>query len=495
MIEIINDIKKGKYTKYIIIIIIFATYAMAFTSVVYNNDGVNYLPFKGERTSNGIINGRFSLIPLQAILYADHTLYTLNLVIGIIALLMAGKYILKIFNINKEYQKILIYTTILTYPIITFFLGYVSHFSMYWISMAAIIIGLYNILKNDNKGNIIGVVLIIFSLSLYQVFISILLSLFILYYLIENSENEINFIEMSKKFSWILLAIIIYYFIQESLSIINGIENNRFNLFQTIINLPINILATYKFFILFLFGQLKYFNFHRGSEIINIVGLITYIYVFLIQGKNKFKSFILLLLFIPAMYTIYIIISSTPIKYYYINFGVLVFFIGFIIISDKIINKKILSIIIVLLSIMVYNNIVFFNASTVQEVNITKNTERFISKVTFDLAAMDGYTKDSKVYFKGTINKNDNFDFNREGIFTIPKANRILPVALSGFKNQSDRINSLMRYYGMKLNYISDYETILINEQKFSDAPSFPKPGYIYKDDGVFIVKIGENRN
>ncbi len=493
MIEIINEIRKGKYTKSIILVVIIATYAMAFTTIVYNNDGILYLPMNGFFSPTS--NGRFSLEPLQNILYANFSLYILNLIIAIGSLLVAGKYILKIFNLNKEHQKILIYTTILTFPLMSFFLGYGTKFSLYCIGMAIMIMSLYYILKEDIKSNIIGVGLIIFSLSIYQVFISILMGLFILYYLIKNSEMKINISEIMKKISLIVLAMIIYYGIESIIFIIFNVENDRFDFYQAIINLPINILDTYKYFWTFISGNALYFNYHHGTEIIIIMSLFTYIYVFLIKGENKLKALILLILFIPSIYSIYIITSLTPIgdfSSYYFNFGILAFFLGVIIISDKINNKKISSIIIMLLVVMVYNNIVLYNVSTVQEVNITKNTERFISKISFDLAATKDYTKDSKVNFKGTIAKNDNFKFHQEGMFNIRKANYIFPVALTKDKDQDLRINSLLQFYGLKINYEPFNETESIDEQKFNDAPSFPKKGYIYKDNGTFIVKIGE---
>lgn len=483
------------YFHWIVGLIALASYGYMISNFVINNDSIERVAGANEER---LKVGRFLLETIYEVLFNNTLHPALNILGGVVFLMIGSYLIIKILNINNYIQKILIYLIILSYPAFVFFVAYGNDFFAYNLAFLFAVSSIYFLEKNGIKNKIISVLFLIASLGIYQALLVIASGLYILKKIIDILEKkEIKLSKIFKDIVILLVACILYFILVIVLQKIYGIEMssyrgaNSFGISELLLNLPHTFIESYKEFIRIILKRPFMFNTTYNYIFLNLVLCLTYFLVYLkkINKKNLIWLIGLNIFFIPAMYSINFVIGNF---YDYILFGFLIFEIGSIYMLKFINNKYLKMCLIILIFIFGVFNIEEINSYNLKTVTYTNTAQDLTQKIYFDLLEQPGYEKDSPVIIKGNLAKNEKIEMSKKVPFE--QQDVFLHDTFPGFTGNSEntRIYMLIEMLGYEIHQEAE-EKNSIDEKKFKEANIFPENGYIYEENGTYVVKLSDN--
>lgn len=472
------------------IILYFITYGIAFNSLILNNDSIRrVIGVEGSR----LPSGRFVTDVYNHFVHNGISAPLISFFIAGIALIAGAYFIIKIIKFKKNYQKLFIYGLVITYPIIAFFTAYGSDFDLYCIAFFTGVLSIY-FLFIDRKV-VASLVCIIITLGIYQAFLVIITGLFFLKYLVEFFEKqELNLVDIFKNLLIICIGLVLYEVVLNVILFALNVDMTSYrgadslSIIQIFQFLPINILKSfYNFFSIITCDSLL-FNTDFDYLIINIgFILIVVIRSILILSKksclkDKMIFVLMLFLFIPSLYSVNFIVQGF---YDYIMFGYLVFLIFVVYLID--LKKEYIK----YLYIILIGLYIFFNVSKINQYHLETKilTETALSEsleIANDLYSQESYASDSKVLIEGNLKNNNSIAMYNKKPFDIQ--NEFLDGTLPGFKSGL-KVSQLIEGQGLEINYDPN---ITYDKETFDSAPEFPKEGYIYEENGNFIIKLAD---
>lgn len=222
--------------------------------------------------------------------------------IGLICICITLILIRKIFKIERRIPLVLSTILLVTFPTIADTSLYIFCFDSYCLAMLLSTLAVYMIIK---KKYIYAIISIICSLSLYQAYISMTLTLLIIYYINEIIKNKINIKEFIKSVLVVFGGMLVYYIslkmgmiiLHRSLAEYKGA--NELGL-TTIINIPKNIISCYRDFYNYLFKENIIQNMFYKRNIYNGVIIICFILsiIYILKEKKIKQKIIIILLLI-----------------------------------------------------------------------------------------------------------------------------------------------------------------------------------------------------
>ena len=189
------------------------SHIMGLTNVYSYHDDIGHLFGIGVTYESG----RFSLKILYKLLYflnggSFYNLCFLNGILTIILLAFINYIIIKILEIKNKYIMVLISILMVTSPSITSLLGYRIAAPYYQLGLFIGVLSIYLFIintKNDIRINILSVLMMVFSMGVYQAYISFYLSLTMLYILNKSIKYKFNLKECIKR----IFPHIVYYIV------------------------------------------------------------------------------------------------------------------------------------------------------------------------------------------------------------------------------------------------------------------------------------------
>ena len=220
-------------------------------------------------------SGRFSLALLYKIMFLlnDKTLFSLPLVNGVLTIILisfANYFIIKIIDIKNKYFIILISILMVSSPSVTSLLGYRFTAPYYQLGLLIGIISIYlfmNNFKNDMRINILSILMMVFSIGVYQAYISFFLTLSALYVMNKTIKNKLNIYNTIKSFIpliiFYILSLVFYIILLKTLLYIKGITLSDY---KNLNNLGITDFTSYLYRLLdtyrYYFDIFKDYNFN-----------------------------------------------------------------------------------------------------------------------------------------------------------------------------------------------------------------------------------------
>ncbi len=261
--------------------------------------------------------------------------------IGLICICLTLIIIKRIFRIEKRIPLLLITIMLVTFPTIADTALYIFCFDSYCIAMLLSTLAAYMIIK---KKYIYAIISISCSLALYQAYISMTLTLLIIYHINQTIENEINIKEFIINMLVILIGMITYYIglkigmliFHRTLADYKGANGLGLS---TIINIPKNIISCYKDFYDFLFKENIILNKFYKRNIYNIIIIFCFMCSIINILKNKKLkekiTILLLIIILPICICIMNLIASETNIIILTGIGFYTFYISIINIIDK----------------------------------------------------------------------------------------------------------------------------------------------------------------
>lgn len=363
MKELIN--KKNKTIMIFTFILLFLTHLPLMTKNIISADILlnNYF-YNGY--SWEISLGRFSLY-LVGIIKSFITVPHIDLIISYILISITIVLIIDLFKVKDKTKIILIILVIALSPITstTLLFNYCSIGYTLALLSSTLAIYLYKNIKNKYLKILIPTTLIVIALSMYQAYLSLIVTLFIVYLLFEIL-NKKNIKDTLKYLFVIILGIIMYFTIMKLSLLVFHINMSSYSNANSIdikllLNIPQKILDSYKLFYEFYFTNTIIKNTYIHNNIINLLIIITILIELIYKiFKNKLSTtkkllVLLIILLLPiALNSIIFVISDTKLQLLMASSYLLVPIIMILLIE----NNKSKFITLLILIILFRNNII-----------------------------------------------------------------------------------------------------------------------------------------
>ncbi len=489
--NMIKKIEKLKRKEIVITAIItyILTYGIVFNQVIINNDSIRRII--GEEPSR-LASGRFITDIYYNFVHGGIISPVVSFFLGGLFLITGSYFLIKTLKVSKKYQELLIYFLVITYPIFDFFNAYGPDFDLYCLAFLTSVLSIYFLMKKNKKSIAISLMFIIFTLGIYQAFLVIITGLLFLVNIIKYiEEKELKAKELLFEVIVISIGMILYYIFLNIILFITGTElasyrgANSLSIIDMLKNIPHNIIYSYKEFIQILTKNSLLFNTNYDHLVINLFLWLFLVIFFIVFILKNFKKdipllILLLILFVPSLYSINFIVQGF---YDYIMFGYLIYLILIVYLIDKV---KIKNIILSVMLLFVFFNFVKINQYNLQTKLLTDTSFKISSQIAYDLFEQEDYTSESPVIILGQLRYNDAVEMTEKKPYDIN--NKFLYDTFPGF-NKGLKVYQLIEAQGYNINYDSK---ITYDKEKFENSPSYPKEGYIYEEEGNYIIKLGD---
>lgn len=419
--------------------------------------------------------------------------------------------ICKIFNIKNKFLIVIISLIISTSPQISETLMFIYCADSYCLSMLLSVLSVYFIIKGDNnKINIIFAVLcIIFSLSLYQAYISVSISLIVIYIISSLLNSELKTKEIIYKLLKYLLIVFVsmcaYFAITKLIMLLSGVDfaqykgANEMSIKTIVSNLKNTIPSTFDSLYGYLFREDIIYNKYWNRQILNILLLslfsISLIYLYIKSNKidlpKKIFSLILMMIFPLCINLMNIIMPATRINIVTGPALICVYLIIILIVSnidDYRFIKCLKYCICFLLLILCYTNIMADNATYFARNEVYQNYYTISNDILSQVNSLDNYQEGMKWCFTDNIRFKSQYSLMSNG-------------NIANDYETWDNVDGIWsswafyhRYLGTDLYMVDKEEYFdIVFSDSVKNMPIYPSNGSIKIIDDRVIIKLSDN--
>ena len=422
-------------------------------------------------------------------------------------LLFIGSIILifDLFEIKNKVIQILCGILVSVSPIVSATLLF--HYCSFAYSLAFFlsVLAIYLFVKSKHKfvKYVIPSFLITLSLSMYQAYLAIPLTLLLLWWMIQILKKKFHWKEFFISFGIIVLAALFYFILMKLSLLVFHVDlssyrgASQFGI-DTILDIPSRIINAYQSFYQYYFTDSVVSNSNMFMQVFYIVMFILLfigIGYSLYQNKVSLKYsllFILFLILIPVFVNIVVIIlPDTEIQLLMSSAYLLIFFFGCYFMQDK----KVFSILIVFLFIFMIRGYIIQDSATYQTLEHTyKKTYSIASDIRDQINEL-GHNK--QVMIVGSLdqneyyNKEDSTELNNISTYTYGFVSNysLFWDEYTNMKNGWSRF--MEQELGASITFVSSdtYQEIL-DSSEYQKMECYPSNKSIQLIDDVIVVKL-----
>ena len=504
--KVLNFINNYKLMFIVTIIIGLIAHLFMLTNKLPNHDDIESIFSKGVTLELG----RWGLELIKYI-FPNYSMPWFNGIIMLVMIAISACLIAKVLEIKSKVKQCLIGAIMITYSSVTCTLAYTFTASAYGIAILLSVLCVYFAIKKGKKQNIIlSIICLILSLSIYQAYVSLTATLFIMILIkdcLNKEENLKNIVLKGLKFLAILIFSLLIYL--ACVLIINSVIGKNLSNYQGaneitnislagILNGIINSYMTLPRLILRNFYGLSAGTLPKIGYTISIISILILAIIQLKKvakySKKKAVLFIILGLILPITMNLMYIISSKIEIHSLMLYGNCFILILPLILIEKSQETKLIrcinKIVTVTLIIMAYKYIIYANESYFELKLSYENTHSFYTTLTTRIESIQGFNKDTKIAFIGSytgemlyINANYFSDLDD---FTGIISNLEM---ISAYSNE----NFIKNYIGVDFNYASEEEiNELQNNEEVKEMNIYPYDNSIKKINNIIVVKFSE---
>ncbi|MFV0288723.1 MAG: glucosyltransferase domain-containing protein [Mycoplasmatales bacterium] len=492
--KIDNYLKKSENLAYLVgtFIIFMMSYGLVFNKYIINHDSLGRI----QGYIGGIELGRF-VRPILNNVFSFATYNPINnSILTYIMLLISCLFIIKLFKITSLFSKLMLSTLIFSYPLFGFFWMYGNDMWMYTFAFLMAILTIYFLTKQGLVNKFMTIFCLVMTLGTYQAMLSVITSLFLVYYIIELAKGQsYTYYELFKQLLLLIFGAIIYYgLVKLSLVITDKTLQTYMNassigIFSIVKFIPKALILAYGGFLVFLIGKMEFFGNRYTSVILHLSFVLSYVFLVVKMNKNKISEknismVVILLISLPIM--IYAQVFATQVFTTYNQFGLLIFILGAFIISLELLEKK-QTVYLIIMIIYLFLNINLLNEMLFTETTNSQQIITVVQTLVHDISATPNYQKGDSVTFCGNLQENDNLAYVIHQVpfiffdYHLRSGNSNYVINGDNYKKIKILINTL----GYKFNIQKEPCTLAKN------APAYPEDGYITEENNKFYVKLG----
>ena len=411
-------------------------------------------------------------------------------VISLLCICLTLMLIKRIFKIDKKALLFLLSVLLVVFPTIADGSLYIYCFDSYCISMLFATSSAYLIIR---KKYIFSIFFIVCSLSLYQAYISMSISLIFVYYILEFLDDKGSLKVFIKNIFIIFTCMVIYFLclkfgmiiLHRSLADYKGASSIGFDI---LFGIPGNIVRCYKDFFDYLFGNNIIFNFYFKRNIWNliIICVLGLVILFRLFKLKKIQSILVIfgLLFIPISICIMDLIARDTNIIILTSIGFYSFYLFALLVIDRYSYFNVFkNISVVAFCVLIFTLFLSDNAEFMAREDVYNNFYYNTSVVLNKVVNLDGYNDDMKWMFSSVYSYRSDLNKMSLGFVSIQNESYDNFRGLDGIKVFYER------YFGKEISLVDreEYDRIM-NTSRYKSM----KVGNIKIIDGVVVVKNSE---
>ena len=505
-----NNKLKIFFNKYKILFLIFIVIGFIAHGYMLTNKLVNHDELISLFSKGGTYEiGRWGL-PLISYIFPNISMPWFNGIFSLIFLAISSCLIIDILQIKNKYGRILIGGIFITFPTIIGTFSYMFTSTAYAISILLSVLSVKLFISDNKCNNILGIICMILSTSIYQSYtciVIVLLMILLLKYCLKDNKSFKEITKLVIKYIIeIIISLTIYFLLTKVINYILGINMSNYQNasdigIPSIRDIAKGILSAYRTII-------NIYSSSWNSIVTDSIMKFSYIFCLIAslilfikliinnwkKDKKKTILFIFIVILMPIGINILYIITPNSEIHTLMTYGNVTWFIMPIILYEwnhKIKFEKYLKYsIYIIASIVLFNYITFANEAYFKLNLAYENTYSFYTTLVTKIEATDGFSKDTKVLFIG--------DYSGELLVNNDEHFKSIN-GITGIINNLSLINAyskeyfLKNYIGITFNYANESITDQIkNTQEFKEMDIYPYYNSIKKINDIIVVKFSE---
>ena len=400
-------IKNYKYIFISTFILLFLVHFNLLTTNIISGDILlNNFFYKGYSWEVSL--GRFGLW-VVGLLKGYLSIPIIDLSISFIIISIITCILIDMFEVKSKINRILIILMMVISPIMSSTLLFHYCSIGYLLALLSSCLSVYLFYKLDNKFKyILPIILIVIALSMYQAYLSVITTLFVLYNIKLILNKKYNYKEVLKYLLILFSGIVIYFILMKlSLKVFHIDLSNYSNAdkigINTILSIPSKIINSYKLFIdYYLFDEIIKNSYFKNYIFNSILFILMFIFIIKDMINNKIKTsnkvlIIILILLLPIfLNSVIFVINDSKLQ--------LLMAMSYILIPIFIFSfdtNKIFKYILIIVSFILLRNYYIQDQSTYLSLNNTFNSYNTIIRDSI----RDNYNK--KFMIIGNINNSN----------------------------------------------------------------------------------------
>ena len=510
--RLLNFYKNYKMMFIVTIIIGFIAHGFMLANKLPNHDDLQSTFSKGVTFELG----RWGLELIKYI-SPNYSMPWFNGIMLLILIAISACLIARILGIKSKVKQCLLGAIMITYSSVTCTMAYMFTANSYGIAILLAILGAYFAIKMNKKLNLIlSVICLILSLSIYQAYICITATLFIILLIkdcLKNEENLKNIVLKGLKLLSILIVSLLLYL--ASVIIVNYITGSSLGEYQgansigsfSITGVVKGILSNY-----LVLPRLVFRDFYGLSAgiLLKIGYVISFISIFILAimclkriskvSKGKAVVFVVLGILIPlTMNALYLVNEKLEMHSLMVYSNLFILVLPLVLINELNKNfevskektiKYINNIIVGTLIIMTFKYITFANECYFELKLSYENMYSFYNTLVTRIESTPGFDENTKVALVGNYNgsllTNNKLRFSDLEDFTGILKNYELITAYS-------KENFIRNYIGADFIYASAEEiNYLVNNKEVQKMSNYPYDNSIKKIDNIIVIKFSD---
>lgn len=481
------------------------SYMFFFTNKLTNIDDVSFLFSKGISLSSG----RWGLDILSLVL-PDVSMPWFHGITSLLLIASANCLIVSLLKISSRLLQVLTAALLVCFPSITGTFGYMFTSSAYFTALLMSVLSVYFFDKSDWKGALLGIVCCVFSLSIYQSYLSMTVGLMVLVLIRKTMYTDTPcgriFLRGVYFVLALVLSLVVYMLLTQYLQRSTGdtmnyyanIAFNDLNSLEEILMRPVACIRTLAQILLFgLMGLV-----HPGIVTVGhlialaVVGLEIILWAVRRPGAGRIFMLLFLLAVFPfAINCVMLLVSADSIhSLVFYGFTCIYLLIALILDNSHATSPRSLVVrrfrgLLLNITLICMAITAFSNASTANRASFNlhmryENCYSMATSIITQLEMTPGFTADTPVVPVGFLPPALDFD-------------KLLDVEhITGVSSYACRIWDIdlffQQFCGVDLNIIGDNEMTkaFIKTPEFQEMPFFPDNGSIREINGTMVLKL-----
>ena len=477
----------------------FLAYGFVLTNKLVNHDEVSSLFTKGAT----VTSGRWGLGALDSI-FPNYSMPWIYGLITIVLIALSVCLMVRIFHIKNQLLQVLLSGSVMVFPSLIGLFGYMFTSCSFALSFF-LAVCCTALLQTKSKWFLLPALgCLVFSLSIYQAYISVAAGLLVLVLIQQLLEDESPAVVLRRGIGFVLFLVLglgLYFLGTQIVLRLTGNQLNSYaseKIAFSISSVFQGIVLAYRNFLRFFtegFQGLIPTAFSRGLHWILMVSIITLLIIHLFSAKkDPFRVILLVLLtaILPLAINCMYMITTEDSIHTLVLYGFVAVYLLAIILADKLLSKLkliafsgvILNILTVVMAVMIVSNVYIANQAYLQLYLRYENASAFYTSLIADIKMMPDFTEDTKLAVIGEYQQPEYYYEQFERIHGI--------TGIYGFLPDNYSNNFFLEYYtGFPIDFASGKEIVQITASPEFEAMSvYPYYGSLQKIGNILVVKL-----
>lgn len=479
----------------------FAAHMYMITNKLVNWDDIRYMFTSGVTMQSG----RWVLPAINAV-FPPYSMPWLLGTIAIVLLCVASCMIVRMFAIRNKVLQFLLAAGIVTFPSVTGAMGFM--FTVHCFALAFVLsVCAAMLYQGGARSKLLALTLAVCMMGIYQAFISVIASLFVVLLIQEILKNEKQPLEILKTglgyVLFLLAAMAIYYAITNVAMRMAHVQFGMYasarnlGILGSIRSLPQNIVRTYYAFAKELLGRYYGLALTPWSALVHTL-CAGFTGILLLIGLkncrpawNRVLLLVLILLLPVAVNSLYLVVEpagmNTMTQYSFVCLYVLAA-VSLEALPARRARAVCRDILGLALAFIIATNVYMANCGYLQMHFEYENTYALYTSVATQIESTPGFSEDSVIALVGDAPLEESLVKG----FGRVKARGI--ANLGSVRNDDSRDRFFNLYLGMNLKFASEREVLELQQDPRVRAMNcYPYYGYVQKIDDYIVVKLGED--